>query len=178
MRRSLVFKETAVLLAVEVVEIDRPSAKALAVKRRDVKRKEKKREEKKRRRRKEGKKKEEKGEKENTRVIRESRWNEEAGDVRSLFSFFFHLGVDVINFKEISEIWPFSLSLSVHDDDEPLCSHAAGVVSKPAGKVEEAQEDDERVPVFGIAATVARFASLRSDELGPVRRRDVPYPCG
>jgi len=45
-----------VLLAVEVVEIDRPSAKALAVKRRDVKRKEKKREEKKRRRRKEGKK--------------------------------------------------------------------------------------------------------------------------
>lgn len=62
--------------------------------------------------------------------------------------------------------------------DALFCSHAAGMVSKPTGKVEEAQEDDECVPVLGIAATVARFASLRSDELGLVRRRNVPYPCG
>lgn len=52
------------------------------------------------------------------------------------------------------------------------------MVSKSPSEVEETQEDDERVPVFRIAATVARFASFRSDELGVVRRWDVSHSCG
>lgn len=51
------------------------------------------------------------------------------------------------------------------------------MVSKPTGEVEEAQEDDQRVSVFGIAATVARLASLRTDELRLVQR-NVSYSCG
>lgn len=46
-----------------------------------------------------------------------------------------------------------------------LFSIGIGVVSKPTGEVEEAQEDDQCVSVFGIAATVARLTSLRTDEL-------------
>lgn len=51
------------------------------------------------------------------------------------------------------------------------------MVSKSTGQVEEAQEDDQRVPVFGIAVTVARLATLWTDELRPVQR-NVPYPRG
>lgn len=52
------------------------------------------------------------------------------------------------------------------------------MVSKSPGEVEEAQEDDERVPVFRIVATVAWLASFRCDELGVVRRWDVSHSCG
>lgn len=52
-----------------------------------------------------------------------------------------------------------------------------GVVSKSAGKVEETQEDDQRVPIFGSAATVAHPTSLWTDELGLVQR-NVSYPRG
>lgn len=58
-----------------------------------------------------------------------------------------------------------------------LFSIGIGVVSKPTGEVEEAQEDDQCVSVFGFAATVARLTSLRTDELWLVQR-NVPYSCG
>lgn len=51
------------------------------------------------------------------------------------------------------------------------------MVSKPESEMEEAQEDNQRVPVFGIAATVARLASLRTDDLRLVHR-NVSYSCG
>lgn len=77
---------------------------------------------------------------------------------------------------------PFSLTLSFFTITTNIFSRArtraTGVVSKSSGEVEEAQEDDERVPVFRLAVTVARPAALRRDELRAVRRRDVPYPRG
>lgn len=51
------------------------------------------------------------------------------------------------------------------------------MVSKSTSQVEEAQEDDQRVPVFGIAVTVAWLATLWTDELRPMQR-NVPYPRG
>lgn len=59
-----------------------------------------------------------------------------------------------------------------------LLFRAAGMVSESPSEVEEAQEDDERFPVFGIVATVTRLASFRSDELGVVRRWNVSHSCG
>lgn len=55
----------------------------------------------------------------------------------------------------------------MNDDktDLSLYRRAVGMVSKSAGEVEEAQEDDQRVPIFGSAATVAHSTTLWTDEL-------------